>query len=124
MAGIYSGCYMVIGATRACTCDDGFLKPRERVINVGSYSFWNTTFEIFTREYLDHSVSLGSVKLGLARCPLLDRGWCFQERILAPRMLHFANRELVYHCREGRECECGWIQFVSKPSRPKFLLWA
>jgi hypothetical protein len=50
---------------------------------------------------------LGSVESELVEWLLFRQGWYFQERILAPRMLHFANRELIYHCREGKECECG-----------------
>ncbi|KAM7202468.1 hypothetical protein V8F33_002688 [Rhypophila sp. PSN 637] len=39
--------------------------------------------------------------------PLLMRGWAFQERILAPRVLHFCNSELVWECNEEVICECG-----------------
>jgi hypothetical protein len=39
--------------------------------------------------------------------PLLRRGWVFQERLLSPRMLHFANGELIWECLEHTECECG-----------------
>ncbi|KAH6889762.1 heterokaryon incompatibility protein-domain-containing protein, partial [Thelonectria olida] len=39
--------------------------------------------------------------------PLLTRAWVFQERLLSPRMLHFAKRELVWECRTGVFCDCG-----------------
>ncbi|KAF2658117.1 HET-domain-containing protein [Lophiostoma macrostomum CBS 122681] len=38
--------------------------------------------------------------------PLLTRAWVYQERLLAPRMLHFCERELVWECQELVSCEC------------------
>jgi hypothetical protein len=39
--------------------------------------------------------------------PLLYRGWVFQERMLAPRMIHFHRSEMVWECRTSILCECG-----------------
>ncbi|KAK7422558.1 hypothetical protein QQX98_001581 [Neonectria punicea] len=39
--------------------------------------------------------------------PLLTRAWVFQERLLSPRMLHFAKKELVWECRTIVSCDCG-----------------
>lgn len=39
--------------------------------------------------------------------PLLTRAWVFQERLLAPRTLHFCGVEVVFECIEGIKCECG-----------------
>lgn len=36
----------------------------------------------------------------------LWRGWCFQERLLSRRVLHFTHREMVWGCRLGWQCEC------------------
>jgi hypothetical protein len=38
--------------------------------------------------------------------PLLSRAWAFQERLLATRIVHFADHELVWECRESLRCEC------------------
>jgi hypothetical protein len=107
MADIYSGSYLTIGATRASNCETGFLQPREQAVNVGSYSIGNMGFDVLARRGGNYIGFLGSVEAEFVECLLFRQGWCFQERILAPRMLHFANRELIYHCREGKECECG-----------------
>ncbi|KAM7192328.1 heterokaryon incompatibility domain containing protein [Naviculisporaceae sp. PSN 640] len=40
---------------------------------------------------------------------LLTRGWTFQERILARRVVHFTKKELVWECKSSRWCECGGI---------------
>lgn len=41
--------------------------------------------------------------------PLLTRGWVFQERMLAPRMVHFHISEMVWECRTATLCECSGI---------------
>lgn len=33
------------------------------------------------------------------------RGWVFQERLLAPRILHFGSEQLFWECRELKACE-------------------
>ncbi|CAI9632940.1 unnamed protein product [Alternaria burnsii] len=37
--------------------------------------------------------------------PLNKRGWVFQERYLAPRVLHFGRTQLFWECREHTVCE-------------------
>ena len=39
--------------------------------------------------------------------PLTERAWAFQERLLAPRVLHFGPHELFWECLSGERCECG-----------------
>ncbi|KAF2786793.1 HET-domain-containing protein [Melanomma pulvis-pyrius CBS 109.77] len=36
----------------------------------------------------------------VANSPLLKRGWILQERLLAPRVLHFARRQLFWECKK------------------------
>jgi hypothetical protein len=36
---------------------------------------------------------------------LNSRGWVFQERLLAPRALHFGHDQLFWECRQRRACE-------------------
>jgi hypothetical protein len=47
--------------------------------------------------------------------PLLSRAWVFQERLLSPRVLHFCNSELIWECRQGANCECGWFSWDNSP---------
>lgn len=50
----------------------------------------------------------------LKRCaPLLTRARAFQERILAPRTVHFHSSELTWDCGEGFDCECGELACTS-----------
>lgn len=41
----------------------------------------------------------------VAKAPLNKRGWVVQERLLAPRVLHFTPREVLWECRETQSCE-------------------
>ncbi|KAI0532647.1 heterokaryon incompatibility protein-domain-containing protein [Xylaria digitata] len=41
----------------------------------------------------------------LKQSPLLQRAWVLQERMLAPRTLHFAQEQLVWECTELTACE-------------------
>jgi hypothetical protein len=38
-------------------------------------------------------------------CPIQKRGWVYQERVLAPRIVHFGHNQLFWECREQRLCE-------------------
>lgn len=41
-----------------------------------------------------------------SRFPLIWRKWCFQERMLSNRVVHYTRDELVWECKEGVVCEC------------------
>ena len=45
--------------------------------------------------------------------PILGRGWCFQERLLASRVVHFARDEIVFECKSRCRCECGGADALS-----------
>ena len=49
--------------------------------------------------------------------PALSRAWTFQERMLAPRVLHFCAEEIVWDCMECRICECGSLV------REEYRIW-
>lgn len=44
-------------------------------------------------------------KSNITMSPLLSRGWVLQERILAPRILHFSKQQTFWECLELRACE-------------------
>lgn len=41
----------------------------------------------------------------VSRSPLYQRGWVFQERLLAPRVLHFTEKQVFWECFEDQKCE-------------------
>ena len=42
--------------------------------------------------------------------PLENRGWAFQERVLASRLLSFTRYEMTYECDSGCIFECGDVK--------------
>ncbi|CAM1504533.1 Fc.00g021240.m01.CDS01 [Cosmosporella sp. VM-42] len=45
-------------------------------------------------------------RYGQECAPLFSRAWTFQERLVAPRVVFFGKRELVWECFESQSCEC------------------
>ncbi|KAI1849185.1 hypothetical protein JX266_005146 [Neoarthrinium moseri] len=41
----------------------------------------------------------------VTRAPLMMRGWVFQERFLAPRVLHFGKTQMLWECATMDACE-------------------
>lgn len=106
MAGIFSGCDLAIAATRAADCDEGFLQRRKEGRLVMSGKHRDTPLVVFARDRTAHTSFRGAVPYPLCDLPLFQRGWCFQERLMAPRTLHFAGDELFFQCRTEDRCEC------------------
>lgn len=52
---------------------------------------------------LNHQAMKGNI------WPLLTRGWTFQERLLASRVVHFTPTELMWECGDGVNCECDFV---------------
>ncbi|KAH8591770.1 heterokaryon incompatibility protein-domain-containing protein, partial [Bisporella sp. PMI_857] len=53
--------------------------------------------------------------------PLFSRGWAYQERILAPKVLHFGPQELFWECNNGASCECGKLKASPKAAHQRAL---
>lgn len=51
---------------------------------------------IFDKSYVDRQIFDG---------PLHRRGWVFQERLLAPKVLHFADEQVFWECFTEHKCE-------------------
>lgn len=45
--------------------------------------------------------------------PLLSRAWAYQERLLAPRVLHFGAQEVFWECMQDLDCECGAMKWTA-----------
>lgn len=141
MASIYEGAHIVVAATGSINGDIGFLNKRRPFITEPGVSPNGEPFEIYGRETIDHTVfgwglkssdvedvldpiTGGRVVGDPSSYPLLYRAWCFQERVLATRIVHFLKDEMVFECLTCMECECGTLRNHEKnalaPSR-RFL---
>jgi hypothetical protein len=95
MADIYQNAFLVLAMTRNSTPDqDCRAQELPTMITIGS---------VQTR-LLYHTSPIWGGKPRLF--PLMCRAWAFQERILAPRVLHFGPHELSWECFSCRTCEC------------------
>jgi hypothetical protein len=102
MADIYSGAYIVLAATRASDCAEGFLQPRQNLTE--TMQLPNTVVEVSARRVTTHDCWS---KIGVDNQPLYQRAWAMQERELARRIIHFLPDEILWYCQTTTYCECG-----------------
>lgn len=117
MGSVYQGALLTLSATCSSGVRQGFLGPRpirqgyplEEVEYPKAKISWTTydgkTIDVFVRQRLAHSVIVPE-DADPKGCPLLTRGWTFQERLLATRTLHFLPQELLWECKCDYWCEC------------------
>ncbi|GJC96273.1 TOL-like protein [Colletotrichum higginsianum] len=106
MARVYSNATVTIAATRATAVRDGFLGPRPTLVDEAAAG------HAYTLPAQMANGEVGEVTLiptrGADECePLDERGWCFQERLLSPRVLDFLTLRTVFSCREAAVSD-GW----------------
>jgi hypothetical protein len=100
MASIYTNSYLTLAATGS-NSDLGGLFARHAKTKLSGIYRDGSSFEVHARPVINHNEE--------AHFPLLKRGWVFQERLLAPRVLHFGPHELWWECLEKVDCECSGI---------------
>lgn len=114
MANIYSMAELVLGAVRASSAHDGFLKPRfphrESTLKVQSMKESGKEFPIRYR-LLPFSDSPLLVE------PLYTRAWALQERLMARRFLAYGLWDMSWACVESSCCECG-VRGSQSPASP------
>lgn len=64
---------------------------------------------VFVRRVMDHDNLFNT---SMQTTTYWGRAWCFQERLFAPRILHFGGsyEELLFECNVHFRCECGRIR--------------
>ncbi|TVY80462.1 hypothetical protein LSUE1_G005342 [Lachnellula suecica] len=114
MGRIYANAKIVLSATRIISVTQGMFGLRSTV----PLSNDVRTDSICARRNLNHEI-ITSCRTKSDKWwetninstfPLLSRGWGFQERMLATRVVHFTPTELVWECQKCRKCECEVIQ--------------
>lgn len=107
MSMVYRYAFINIGATGASDSSDGCFWQREPESICPTFLTitWETPGDQrITKKYQvvpDHNAWAGK----LLEQPLNTRGWVFQERILSPRIVHFAKEQVFWECRESIACE-------------------
>lgn len=133
MGSIYESAYVTISATDAAASVEGFLFPRFTASFFTAVDNTTDRFVRFTaRRYNldkynkkfphygdtpDHPWLLRANDMDKQYLnPLQLRGWCFQERLMAKRILHFKRYEVVLECNAGFRCECSGMKTMSRKS--------
>lgn len=121
MADIYANGYLNIAATGAKDSTQGCFKDRrlhypQKDMSMESFQILldsRKASSVFIRPSLEPvhyrftvRKSQNSAQSDAEATPVLSRAWIFQERILAPRTLHFHPSEMVMECKSGLVCEC------------------
>ncbi|KAK1984879.1 heterokaryon incompatibility protein [Colletotrichum cereale] len=110
MAEIYGNSLLVIAAADCTSVEDGFLsaaKPARSLIKLEVPRDTEAHSVVYARTMLDHSW-LGWSTLAEPKAEgTLSRSWCFQEEVLASRLLTFYGGEMNFQCLENEyRCEC------------------
>ncbi|QDS72641.1 hypothetical protein FKW77_002398 [Venturia effusa] len=123
MASIYGEAYLTISADNSVDGNGGCYCVPYPTFEVGKARspVDDTAFKIYAREKPDHNrfrywakpSNPGMEKDAFETYPLLTRAWCFQERLLPTRILHFTSQELFFECKTEDRCEC--INFHPRP---------
>jgi Heterokaryon incompatibility protein (HET) len=115
MASIYEDAWLVIAATHAEHGGIGCFSSRndKTTLRSGIPQLNDPTAGMYIQNRGDH-LHFDPMAAYNAnpdqRYPLLSRAWCFQERLLATRVLHFTRDELIWECRTTTRCECGSLE--------------
>jgi hypothetical protein len=116
MGDIYQQAFLVISASRSKDGTKGCFATRVPSYTISGQDMTGRPFKMYARQIIDHSAHCWGVSEGvfyamdagranpfkeysnwmLEHCPLFTRAWCYQERLLAQRTLHFEEREVVW----------------------------
>lgn len=109
MQRVYTYAELVISADAASNSSEGLFRSRQQPIRVSSPStpHLSTPVDIYVRDAIEHTHHTVAKSEGEEREPLSKRAWVLQEWLLARRVIHFSERELVWDCRQHIDCECG-----------------
>lgn len=99
MGAVYGGSSLNIAASGAHDGNDGCFFDRPQ--------HWRCQAEVKIdgSAQLHDFVSSSFNYTRLSEMPLMRRGWVLQERLLAPRTLHFTTTELFWECHQKSACE-------------------
>ncbi|EFQ27415.1 heterokaryon incompatibility protein [Colletotrichum graminicola M1.001] len=110
MAEIYGNSLLVIAAANCTSVEDGFLSAANTSRSLIKFELprdTNAHSVVYARAMLDHSW-LGWSTLAEPKTEgTLSRSWCFQEEVLASRILTFYGGEMNLQCLDSEyRCEC------------------
>ena len=104
MGRYYKGGTVMISALTSLNAGDGILKTRD--VDLNSVKVSVNGANAFIRPVLHDALSVLSssdrtcaARDPIAIQPLNDRAWSLQERLFAPRILHFSSQQMIWDCK-------------------------
>ena len=102
---VYSNATCVISAVGSASSHGGCFFPKDRM-HQDVVLRHNTDFTLTVRSWIRDDKILGKLfQENVEQAPLTSRGWAFQERILAKRVLHFSRSCVLFECNTHRASE-------------------
>jgi hypothetical protein len=98
MRAVYSNCVLNIAASRARCAEDGCFTARDPLLVQPCEVQWHEFRDEGMRRF--QVIDTNFCFERLSQTPLAERAWVLQERLLAPRILHFARQQLFWECSE------------------------
>ncbi|KAF2028676.1 HET-domain-containing protein, partial [Setomelanomma holmii] len=104
-AEIYAGSYVTVAAMNAPDSTAAFYLNGSRPY----YRDWTIDFQQDDDSSKTYQISVHqlSTESDFESLPLMQRAWFFQERLLTPRIVHFADDVLYWECLEHTTDELG-----------------
>ncbi|KAF7942836.1 uncharacterized protein EAE97_006290 [Botrytis byssoidea] len=97
---IFAQTTLLLSADNVLSPTDGLLQPRA--------VFHSPPLGINKDRYLRLSCLRNHADLDSS--PLSKSGWAFMERVLAPRIVHFTKRQLIWECADGWKFEAANVE--------------
>jgi hypothetical protein len=105
MGVIYKNSILTISATTSNNSEGGILTPRRQRFPPIGVHFHSQKYNFSGTLWIRHVLSPFDHAIEGEESPLSSRGWCLQERVLAPRTLHFGVEQMFWECRTRQEPE-------------------
>jgi hypothetical protein len=110
---IFQNAHLTLSATSAKNSKKGFLHPRRPRFHPPTLCHSSTSPSLTGTLVLRPWLQTWAASVDGPASPLSGRGWVLQERLLAPRTLHFRCEQLFWECRERRHPEGHAYQSLS-----------
>jgi Heterokaryon incompatibility protein (HET) len=106
MGDVYANAFCTIAATGFPDGNNGLLTKRDPDLVPP------IRFTVSSNALPQHGLPSGSYycfndfwQEGVVEAPLSQRAWCFQERCLSRRIVHFGPRQVLWECMDTEKCD-------------------
>ncbi|KAI1420262.1 heterokaryon incompatibility protein-domain-containing protein [Xylaria sp. FL1777] len=118
MKAVYGNSYLNIAATHAIDSHIGLFKSSRLGADYPAQIIpRDPKIQIRPQPHLTHRHFGSNYVYYPPDCPLMERGWVLQERILSPRIVHYDGDEIKWECQAVADCQCGGLVVIANFKR-------